>query len=278
MLKQSRLYTFIDNNKHFALYFLEGQKLIHDLVLTHQLKPEGFSYFRSTVLSVQLMLGLLKHNEYFCFYIDSASPYFRLKIEMNTQGLMRGMMYSDDLNASPVGITGQVRLVKFQPNADLPYQSTIDFDGVGIDEIINQVLTRSYQVKSRIFVSGKSDQSFMLHQLPLTAHEEASDLDAAFSSCIDPLNEIMAKGFTAKPSILKAFDEAGFKYLAHKTVEFRCGCSKDQMIDNVRKFVNTSNDNLFPPGQDYVEVICEYCRTAYQITEKDIQRYSSDYH
>jgi molecular chaperone Hsp33 len=46
MLKQSHLYTFIDPGKKFALYFLEGQKLIHDLVLTHGLQQDIFAYFR----------------------------------------------------------------------------------------------------------------------------------------------------------------------------------------------------------------------------------------
>ena len=84
MLKQSQLYTFIDYDKKFALYFLEGQKLIYDLILTHNLKKSGFSYFRSSVLSVQLMMGLLKHGEHLCYYIDLVSPYFRLTIELNT--------------------------------------------------------------------------------------------------------------------------------------------------------------------------------------------------
>lgn len=70
MLNPSQLYTFIDQDKKFALYFLEGQKLIHDLVLKNPMQQGGFSYFRSAVLSVQLLLGLLKHGEYFCFYID----------------------------------------------------------------------------------------------------------------------------------------------------------------------------------------------------------------
>lgn len=278
MLKQSQLYTFIDSEKKFALYFLEGQKLIHDLVLTHNMKQGGFSYFRSAVLSVQLMLGLLKHGEYFCFYIDSDFPYFKLKIEMNTQGLMRGMIYADELDAEPELITGKVRLLKFLPRAEMPYQSNIDLESVGIDEIMNQVLSRSYQVSSKIFVSGKSDQSIMLHQLPLTAHEEPSDLDAAFAGYIDPLRKIMEKGLTDRISILNAFNTVGFKYLASQAVEFKCGCSKQQMIENVRKFSGSSDEDLFNPGEDDIEVVCEYCKAAYRICRKDIQKSSSDYH
>jgi molecular chaperone Hsp33 len=276
MLKQSQLYTFIDYDKQFALYFLEGQKLIHDLILTLNLKQNGFSYFRSTVLSVQLMLGLLKHGEHFCYYIDSESPYFRLKIEMNTQGLMRGMIYADKLNASPDTISGQARLMKFNPKAAMPYQSAIALKNVNINEILNQVLSKSYQVKSRIFVSETSDQSFMLHQLPLSSNEEPSDINEAFSNYIDPVKEIMSKGLTDQLSIIKAFKNEKFKFLACQPVEFRCGCSRKQMIYNLKKFAESDDTELFSPGKDTLEVTCEYCKTSYQISKMDLQKSPRD--
>jgi len=271
MLQESRLFTFIDQDKKFALYFLEGQKLIHDLVLTHHLKSGGFLCFRSAVLSVQLMLGLLKQGEYFCFYVDSESPYFRLKIEMNADGLMRGMLYSDELDPDNLRVTGQLRLVKFLPHADMPYQSTIELDGVAMDDIINQVLARSYQVNSRIFLADDADQGFMLHQLPLSSREDSSDLGVAFNQVIAPLQTVMSKGLTDPEAIRAEFQQIGFNYLADREVRFACGCSKEQMVENVLKFVRTSGENLFSPEKDAIEVVCEYCKTTYQITEKDLR-------
>ena len=278
MLKESRLYTFIDREKKFALYFLEGQQLIHDLVLTHNLKSGGFTCFRSAVLSVQLMLSLLKHGEYFCFYIDSESPYFRLKIEMDTRGRMRGMIYPSDLNVNTDIVTGQARLMKFLPETRMPYQSTIELRGVGMDHIINHVLSQSYQVSSRIMVSEASDQSVMLHQLPLSSREEPSDLTAAFDAAVPELKALMAKGLTDPESIRAEFQKIGFAYLADRPVRFACGCSKEQMIENVKTFVRTSGEDLFSQDKPLIEVVCEYCKAAYQITEKDIREHSSVYH
>ena len=88
-LPESRLYTFIDEPREFALYFLEGQRLIHDLAVVHAIRGDGFAYFRDTVLSVQPMIALLKGGEQFGFYIDSEQPYFRLKIEAAHGGATR---------------------------------------------------------------------------------------------------------------------------------------------------------------------------------------------
>lgn len=271
LLQKSQLYTFIDREKKFALYFLEGQKLIHDLVLTQNLRPQEFAYFRAIVLSVQPMLGYLKTGELFCVYIDADAPYFRLKIEMNAMGLMRGMIYSDALDAAPDIITGKLRLLKFLPSAKMPYESIIALDQVGIGEIINLVLARSYQVNSRIFISEDSDQSFMLNQLPLTEKEEAADLDQAFNHYAGPLQFVMKKALTEKDALIAEMDKLGFGFLAAKPVAFTCGCSREQMIENLRRVAKTAGEALFPPGQDTIEVVCEYCKTARHISRKDIE-------
>jgi molecular chaperone Hsp33 len=277
VINESQLYTFIDSDKKFALYFLEGQKLIHDLVLTQNLKQKEFDYFRSSILSVQLMLGLLKTGELFCVYIDSEIPYFRLKIEINAMGLMRGMIYSDALDTPPDTITGKLRLLKFLPSSKMPYQSVIALDNVGMNEIVNLVLSRSYQVNSRIFVSMDSDQSFMLNQLPLTKKEQSTDMDQTFDHYAGPLTELMKKGLTDKAALIGEISNLGFKFLAEKQVEFKCGCSKDQMIQNIKRFAASSNEAVFLPGQDTIEVVCEYCKAAYPITRKEIESSPSTY-
>lgn len=270
-MEPSRFYTFISRDKKFALYFLEGQRLIRDLVLTHPLKAGGFSCFRSAVLSVELMLGLLKHGEQFCFYVDSETPYFRLKIEMNADGRMRGMLYADELDPDNLRITGRVRLVKFLPHAELPYQSVIEQREAGMEEIINAVLARSYQVNSRISLAKDADQGFMLHQLPLSSREETSDLGIAFDDSTLPLQAIMSKGLTDPAAIRAEFQRIGFTCLADREVRFACGCSKPQMVENVRKFVQSSGEALFSPEKDAIEVVCEYCKAAYHITEGDLR-------
>ena len=276
-LQESQLYTFIDQERKFALYFLEGQKLIHDLVLTQNLRPGEFEYFRSMVLSLQPMLGYLKTGELFCVYIDSESPYLRLKMEMNAMGLMRGMIYSDGLDAAPEAVTGKLRLLKFLPSTKMPYESIIELNHESMGEIINLVLSRSYQVNSRVFISRESDQSFMLNQLPLSQKEEAADLDQTFDYYVEPLRDVMKQALTDRDAMVAAMDKLGFRFLAAKPVEFKCGCSTEQMIENIRRVAKTTGEDVFPPGQETIEVVCEYCKTARLISRKDIEGPSSQH-
>ena len=274
MLPDSSFYTFIDQERKFAIYFLEGQKLIHDFVLQQGLTTGVFPYFRSAILSIQLLLGQLKKGEYFCFYVDAEEPYFRLKIEMNALGLIRGVFYPEEMSTTTwQEISGIVRLVKFIPSAETPYQSTIDLQNVALSQIVNEVLERSFQVNSRMIISTNSDQSVMIHQLPLFAKEEPSDLNQAFRQFSAPLEEIMNQGLSDKAEIVHAFAEKGLKYLLDRKVAFQCDCSQEQMVKNLKTWTQHHPEELFEVGESSIEVTCEYCKAKYTITKREIDSF-----
>ena len=163
---ESHLYTFVDEAREFALYFLEGQRLIHDLALLHPIRRAGFAYFRDVVLSVQPMIALLKHGEQLGFYIDSVEPFFRLKIETSHGGATRCALFPEEFQEFPAAMTGTVRVLKLFPDNVAPYESVLEIDALPLREIVNRVLAESYQVHAGIVVSQESDQSLMLLRLP----------------------------------------------------------------------------------------------------------------
>ena len=166
MLPESRLYSFIDQKEGFTLHFLEGQKLIKDLAVIHQIIGAGFNYFRDAILTFQPMIAFLKPGEGLGVYIDSDSPYFRLKIEMSDQGQMRTLLLPENFNEFPKKIDGRCRIVKLMPGENAPYTSIINLEDIDFHQVVNKILTESYQVKSEVYLSENSDQSLMLMKLP----------------------------------------------------------------------------------------------------------------
>ena len=166
MLAESQLYSFLDRKNNFLIHFFEGQKLIQELILTHNLKEKAFSYFRDLVLSFQPMISLLEPREGFGIYIDSENPYFRWKIETNWAGQMRTLLAPETFNLIPSKITGTCRLTKLSPNNQKPYTSYIELNETHFDQVINDVLNKSFQISSKIQISDVSDQSIMIMELP----------------------------------------------------------------------------------------------------------------
>jgi len=276
-LPDSRLYTFLDEPREFALYFLEGQRLIQDLALLHSIQRDGFAYFRDVVLSIEPMIALLKHDEQFGFYIDSETPYFRLKIEAAQHGDVRCMLLPEELREFPQSVSGLVRMLKLFPNNRPAYESVLQADALPLRAIVNHVLTDSYQVNSTVLVSDTSDQSLMLHQFPPLPRKEEYEyspqaLHARREQVESEVRSIFQRGLCRPEEIEPAFREIGFKPLAHRTVQFKCNCSRERMLQNLQATAGGNYGQFFDLGQEELEVICEYCKAQYRITRTELER------
>jgi molecular chaperone Hsp33 len=271
---ESRLYTLIDDSREFALYFLEGQGLIQDVALLHPIHGTGFAYFRDVILSVQPMIALLKHGEQFGFYIDSAEPYFRLKIETAHHGSTRCMLLPEDLRQFPEAMRGLVRLHKLFPKSP-PYESVLRVEGLPLREIVNRVLHDSYQVNCAMMLSQVSDQSMLLHQLPpLPGKDEYEYSPEAVRErrrgIRSSVREIFARALHEEAEIEAAFARIGFRLLAHRPMRFRCSCSRAGMVENLRPVYQQEGDGLFEPGAHDLQVVCEYCKSRYRIARAEL--------
>jgi molecular chaperone Hsp33 len=274
LISESRLYTLIDEARDYALYFLEGQQLIQDVALVHPIRGVGFAYFRDVVLSVQPMIAFFKHGEQFGFYIDSAEPYFRLKIETAHHGSTRCMLLPEEFQEFPEAMRGLVRVHKLFPDSP-PYESVLKVEGLPLREIVNRVLHDSYQVNCAMMLSDVSDQSALLHQLPPSVGNDDFEYSpetvrARREQIRSSVREIFALALHESEEIATAFAEIGFRVLAHRPMRFRCSCSREGMVENVRSVYRREGDSLFDPGADDLEVVCEYCKSRYRVARAEL--------
>jgi molecular chaperone Hsp33 len=274
-LPESRLYTFIDEPREYALYFLEGQKLIQELALLHAIQGPGFAYFRDVVLSVQPMIALIKHGEQFGFYIDSRDPYFRLKLETGHHGDTRSVLIPETFREFPEAVEGIVRLQKIAPGRP-PYESILEADRLPLREIVNRVLRDSYQVRCAVLISQQSDQSAMLHQLPPIPGKEDYELsqeavDGRRAETAGALSGFFAKALHHPDEIHEALAGLGWRLLAQRPVRLRCNCSRERMVRGLQTLTRADRDSLLRPGEESVETICEYCKSRYRISRRELE-------
>ncbi len=272
-LPESQLLTFIDEMREYALYFLEGQKLIQELALVHPIQGQGFAYFRETVLSVQPMIALLKGGEQIGFYLDSDKPDFRLKIETGHVGATRCMLLPEDFSEFPASMHGFARVLKLFPNNRPPYDSVIQIDGLALRQVVNRVLTDSYQVDCAIAVSDVSDQSLMLHQLPMLEGRDESPgaVKARRDGIRGKVEALFARALTDPGEIAEAFSVVGFRLLAQRPVRFECNCTRDRMLSHLVPIYRREGESLFSPGCETLEIRCEYCKSKYDYSRGELR-------
>lgn len=274
MLATSRLYSFLDHKNGFNIHFLEGQKLIHDLVLIHPMKSSGFAYFRDTFLGLMPIVFFLKPQESLGLYIDSEDPYFRLKIETNSAGHTRTLLLPEEFNQFPEKITGKVRVTKIFQNNNHPYTSVLDLKEVETKEVINKILTESYQTNSEVFVSDISDQSIMVTKLPPTNVNSSLDESMSRSEYIEKNRSFFQGVFQTATDdiekIVKMFEDQGFSYMTSRQIDLFCPCTKDRMVLNLKGLYAHDLEHLFE-GKDTLELKCDYCRKEYHITRSELE-------
>ena len=272
-MKESRMYSFLDSKNGFSINFLEGQKLIHDLVITHNINGDALSYYRNTVLTFQQMLNFLKAGETLGLYIDSEQPYFRFKMEMNASGQMRTLLSPEKFKQFPMELTGMFRLTKIGPKGT-PYNSITKMTQTPSKQLINQVLKESYQTNSCVELSATGDQSLMITKMPaVNVNKEADHDDLGlneyllknkkfildlFHNCHDDISDIV-----------QFFEGNNFLYIGSKEVRFHCSCSRERMIANLILLNNSDLDHIFD-NKERIEVNCDYCHTKYPVNRSDL--------
>jgi molecular chaperone Hsp33 len=255
------------------VHFLEGQKLIHDLVLLHPMQGSGFAYFRDTFLGLLPIVFFLKPGESLGIYLDCEDPYFRLKIETNSAGHTRTLLLPEDFNEFPMRLSGQVRVTKIFPSGKLPYTSMIELKEVPSKDVINRIFAETYQTDTEVLVSEASDQSVMVTKLPpMNSRLQGQDSVSRqqFMAAHRPfLLDVFAQALTDIEAIVKRFEDQGFSYLGSRQIDFFCPCSQERMVMNLRGLYAADLDSLFS-DQNEIEIACDYCRKRYVITRSDV--------
>ena len=277
MLHESKVYSFLEQNDNFAIHYLEGQRLIKDLVLIHGLQGDGLNFFRDTVLSFQPMIAFLKPNEGFGLYIDSEQPYFRLKIETNFSGATRSLLLPEDFKENPSDINGVARLSKVFQDGKKPYTTIIKLHNKSLAELSNIILNESYQIDAEVFIAEECDASMLIIKLPQPNidKEEVIDRISAKEFYIKnkkTLQNLFEEQDQSENVVRETFEEKlGCLYLKSTEVKFKCGCSRERFIISLSNLTKASKENLIEEGDDSIEVTCDYCKTAYLIKKSELE-------
>tara|TARA_R110002049_G_scaffold123627_5_gene278905 strand:- start:171 stop:1016 length:846 start_codon:yes stop_codon:yes gene_type:complete len=276
MLEQSRLTGFIDQRSGFTLHYFDGQSVIRDLALIHDIKGQGFSFFRDAVLTFLPLISHLKSGEHFGFYIDSKEPWFRFKLEANSQGFMRTLLFPESFNDFPDRIDGHCRLTKIIPGQREPYNTILELKKLSVTEISNMILKDSYQINAKVHVSQKSDQSLLIQRLPdkqvdQVDAEDRPNLDEYFQSILNSVSSFLESGEVSYEDIVEHFKKREMEVLTSTEISFKCGCSRDRMLQGVASLVRTEGiDGIFEDKNE-IETKCDYCKTFYLITKDEVR-------
>lgn len=272
-MEKCHQYHFLNNINGFSFSLIKGAPLIAEIDAIHNIGPHAKDFYNRTVLSSMQMVNFLKPQESLGFYIDSEEPYYRFKVEMSSEGMMRTLLLPEEFSEYPEEFTGKCRIHKTIVGKS-PYTSVLEFEKLDLDEIINQVMEKSYQTNSRILMSNDKQSSLMVTLLPPT------NVDSKFEE-LDPLTmdkalvnfqglfQDLLNNDYSQSQLEKLTKKNGAHYLGSKEMAFHCPCSKERMVENLYTLTEDDREHIFAEN-DPVEIRCDYCNTLYYIKSDEL--------
>lgn len=281
MLPSSRLLTFMNHQTGFGLNFFEGSRFVHDLALLHAENISGFSYLRDFALLGQLLSSYLKHSETMGIFIDSETPYLRLKLEISSIGQSRTLLLPEAIESIPQTINGYCRLVKMNPFQVEPYTSFVRIENLELGQAISVALLKSFQIDSIALASETSDQSILLHRLPdiqvdKQVRPERVETSVMMNELKPKIQKIFALATTDNQLIQDELLKLGFDYISGQDIELKCNCERARMISGIASLGRSESlDAIFENDQS-LEVKCDYCKKRYEITRSEVESFLKD--
>ncbi|MBT7610680.1 MAG: hypothetical protein HN576_13050 [Bacteriovoracaceae bacterium] len=265
MLRTSKLISFLDQTNNFQVRFLEGQKLINDLALIHDVKNQGFAFFRELILTNVHLISTLKNNEGLGLFIDSNDPYFRFKLECSENGNIRTLLFPADLDLFPSKIKGELRFSKLFQGRSTPYTSIVGLENAATATVANIFLKESHQLNAEIYLTEHSDQSIYLAKLPTRSSDTQKNicLEEYWKNISSQVNHIFSEAYCESEKLIVEFKKLGLTHLQTKQIKLSCPCSEEKMIEGIWSLIRTESLEEVFLDKHELEIRCDYCKKNY---------------
>jgi len=226
-----------------------------------------------------LMSCLLKGKQRLALMVEGNGPLGKISVEADADGRVRGTIRNPVAGLPPrndrfdvAGAVGRAGFLHVWKDFGLkePYQSMVQLQSSEIGEDLAWYLTHSEQVPSSIGLGVELDSSgavavaggFMIQSLPPGDDEQIGALADRLQQ-LPPITSLLKAGKSPGTILTEIFAGFELSQLHEQPLQYSCPCHRDQ-IEQVLIGLGVSELEQLAAEHDPVEVVCEYCRTAYR--------------
>lgn len=149
------------------------------------------------------------------------------------------------------------------------YQGIVPLEGDSVAEILQNYMTRSEQLETRLFLAADAGRAagMLLQKLPDHA---SSDEDAWPRAChlAATLTQQELLTLPAEQVVHRLFHEEDLRLFDPQPVCFRCSCSRENVSRMLRMLGREEVDSIVEERGE-VEVHCEFCNRRYTFDRVD---------
>lgn len=264
------------------------------ILKAHDDYPEPVAALMAEALAVTAVLaGGLKFDGIFSLQAQGDGPLSLMVVDVTSAGDLRGYARFDkDLlpetgnGSSPLALLGKgyLAFTVDQGEHTERYQGIVELEGRTLSEAVEAYFQQSEQLETAFRIAAQHDGTgwracaMMIQRMPaesegapiLTAEEAGENWNRA-NILFATLKEHEMLDLTLAPEKLlhRLYHDDGLQVSDPRPLRAQCRCSAERLITALRSLPKDDRDDIVAESGT-VEVVCEFCKTVYTFTEKDL--------
>jgi len=271
-----------------------------DEILTRHAYPEPVAKFLAETMALAVLLAsMLKYEGIFTLQTKGDGPIRLMVADVTSVGDVRAYAQFDEaaLTAAGDDVTiapapallgrGHIAFTVDQGQNTDRYQGIVELYGKTLADCVQHYFRQSEQIDTGLRVTVGRDAEghwraggLMVQRMPPeqgTAALLSSDTEddwrramVLMASATD--DELLSPDLKANDLLFRLFHEDGVRVWAPHHLRFGCRCSRQRVHDMLGNLPREEIEHLKVEETGKVEVVCQFCSTAYHFDDDDLDR------
>ena len=240
--------------------------------------PDPVLHLLGEVMTASVLLSAtLKHESRLTMQIQGNGPIPFMVVECTHDRNVRGMAhYAEDIQPGSLpDLVGDGRLaITLEPaNSAERYQSIVELTGNNLAEAIDDYLSRSEQLDTRIWLAVTSQRTagLLIQKLPANQTAEEQEGWNRVEQLSATITDKELLDLTAPQVIHRLYHEEDVRVFESEPICFRCPCSKDRVANMLRQ-LGIDEVRAILEEEEHIDVTCEFCNQRYRFDAVDAEQ------
>lgn len=276
-----------------------------DEILARHAYPDAVAKFLGETMTLAVLLSsMLKYEGIFTLQTKGDGPIKLMVADVTSVGDVRAyaqfdeealLKAGDDVDIAPAPALlgkGYIAFTVDQGQHTERYQGIVELYGKTLADCVQHYFRQSEQLDTGLTVSvGKSDEGhwraggIMLQRLPeqqpgvmlpLSSDSEDGWRRAMVLMASTTSDELLDPDLRANDLLFRLFHEDGVRVWPPSHLRFGCRCSRERVVDMLGNLPREEVETMKVEGGDEVEVVCQFCSTAYRFDDAELDKVYKD--
>lgn len=164
---------------------------------------------------------------------------------------------------------GRFVITLIQKDGKPAYQGIVELEGESIAEILQNYMSRSEQLDTRLWlaVDENAASGMLLQRLP-DQSEEDPDAWSRYTQLADTLRSDELMQLSTEELLHRLFHEEDMRLFEELPVAFHCSCNRDNVAQMLKMFGIEEVEAILTE-RGTIEVHCEFCNHRYEFDKID---------